>query len=131
MTVTDTLLMEAAAMTSSVAELPDAIRKELSRFCEETFEHADASDNISFEVATGKPAVEILRIAHDRPADVIVMSTHGLTGMRKLFFGSTTERVLRETSVPVLLTPAHDRGPLEVRSEERRVGKEWRSRWWA
>ena len=39
------------------------------------------------------------------PADLIVVSTHGLTGMRKLFFGSTTERVLRETTTPVLITP--------------------------
>jgi nucleotide-binding universal stress UspA family protein len=39
------------------------------------------------------------------------MSTHGATGVRKLFFGSTTERVLRETSVPVLVTPAGDAGP--------------------
>jgi nucleotide-binding universal stress UspA family protein len=39
------------------------------------------------------------------------MATHGLTGFRKMFFGSTTERVLREATVPVLLlTPATDTG---------------------
>jgi nucleotide-binding universal stress UspA family protein len=42
------------------------------------------------------------------------MSTHGLTGMRKLFFGSTTERVLRETTAPVLATPPVDPGPLTL-----------------
>jgi len=42
------------------------------------------------------------------------MSTHGLTGMRKLFFGSTTERVLRETTVPVLATPPADPGPFAL-----------------
>jgi nucleotide-binding universal stress UspA family protein len=47
-------------------------------------------------------------------ADLIVMSTHGLTGMRKLFFGSTTERVLRETTVPVLATPPADPGPIAL-----------------
>ena len=52
------------------------------------------------------------------------MSTHGLTGVRKLFFGSTTERVLRETAVPVLLTPAHDHGPArpdDVRRAVKRI----------
>ena len=47
------------------------------------------------------------------------MSTHGLTGMRKLFFGSTTERVLRETTRPVLVTPPHDPGPIQVEDAKR------------
>ena len=44
---------------------------------------------------------------------------HGLTGMRKLFFGSTTERVLRETTVPVLVTPPHDPGPIGIDDAKR------------
>ena len=43
-------------------------------------------------------------MSREKAVDLIVMSSHGLTGFRKLFFGSTTERVLRETSVPVLVT---------------------------
>lgn len=62
-------------------------------------------------VATGRPAPEILRAASDQAADVIVMSSHGATGFRKLMFGSTTERVLRETRIPILITPATDPGP--------------------
>jgi nucleotide-binding universal stress UspA family protein len=42
------------------------------------------------------------------------MSSHGLTGARKLVFGSTTERVLRETAVPILVTPAADPGPVHI-----------------
>ena len=60
---------------------------------------------LEYEVAVGKPAPEILRVARERSCDLIVISTHGLTGVRKLFFGSTTERVLRETTRPVLVTP--------------------------
>jgi len=120
-TVTDPLLTEAAELSSSVAQLPEAVRKELYRFCEDTFDHAVDCKGIRFEVATGKPAVEILRLAHERPADVIVMSTHGLTGVRKLFFGSTTERVLRETTVPILMTPAHDHGPTRLDDVKRAV----------
>ena len=121
-TVTDPLLTEVAELRPAVAHLPETVRKALYRFCEDTFEHAHKG--IRFEVATGKPAVEILRLAQDRPANVIVMSTHGLTGVRKLFFGSTTERVLRETTVPILLTPAHDHGPTgfdDIKRTVRRV----------
>jgi nucleotide-binding universal stress UspA family protein len=120
-TVTDTLLTEAAELTASVAQLPDAIRQELSRFCQETFEDAEAARDVRFEVATGKPAVEILRLAREQSVSAIVMSTHGLTGMRKLFFGSTTERVLRETTVPIVLTPGHDHGPFEIDDVKQRI----------
>ena len=70
--------------------------------------------DIRYVLAVGKPAAEILRVGEECRADLIVMSSHGLTGVRKLFFGSTTERVLRETSVPVLVTKATDYGPLQA-----------------
>jgi hypothetical protein len=54
----DPLLTEAAELISEVAHLPEAVRKERSRFCGDTFGHAHKA--IRFEVATGKPAVEIL-----------------------------------------------------------------------
>jgi nucleotide-binding universal stress UspA family protein len=50
------------------------------------------------------------------------MSTHGRTGVSKLFFGSTTERVLRETTVPVLVTPAGDPGPTTLEDLKRGIG---------
>lgn len=45
---------------------------------------------------------EILRVAREWPADVIVMGTHGASGLNRLMLGSVTERLLRRTSVPVL-----------------------------
>jgi nucleotide-binding universal stress UspA family protein len=56
-------------------------------------------------VRKGTPEREILGIADAERADLIVLGTHGLTGYRKLIFGSTTERVLRETRLPVLAVP--------------------------
>ena len=121
LTVTDPLLTEAAELSAAVEQLPEAITKELHRFCDRTFEDAVTPHAARFEVATGKPAVEILGAARALPANLIVMSTHGLTGVRKLFFGSTTERVLRETTVPVLVTPAHDYGPARPEDVTRAV----------
>jgi nucleotide-binding universal stress UspA family protein len=124
LTVTDPLLTEAAEMNGSVEHLPEAISKELHRFSHKSFEGTVTPASARFDVAVGKPAVEILRHAKERSATLIVMSTHGLTGVRKLFFGSTTERVLRETTVPILLTPAHDHGPArpdDVRRAVKRV----------
>src|SRR5687767_15113860 len=77
-------------------------------FTESLPEQPHAIADVRLEVAVGKPASVILRVSHAAPVDLIVMSSHGHSGLRKTFFGSTTERVLRETSVPVLVTPADD-----------------------
>ena len=69
---------------------------------------------VEFEVASEKPAPEILRVSRARNAGLIVMASHGKSGFRKLFFGSTTERVLRETTVPTLVTSGADAGPTDV-----------------
>ena len=61
-------------------------------------------------IRTGKAEVEIPEdVTAERGADLIVMGTHGLSGVRKMFFGSVTERVLRQTSIPVLAAPLTDR----------------------
>jgi nucleotide-binding universal stress UspA family protein len=112
MSVEDPLLTEAVDLGTGVVWDPQETRRELARFAERTYDgEALHGVELEYQVAVGKPANEILRIATERGCDLIVMSTHGLTGVRKLFFGSTTERVLRETTVPVLLTPATEEGP--------------------
>jgi len=76
--------------------------------------------DISYEVRTGKAAPTILAAAHDRACQLIVMSTHGRSGLGKFFFGATAERVLRETTMPVLLAP-HDPGALSFDELARRA----------
>jgi nucleotide-binding universal stress UspA family protein len=48
-------------------------------------------------------AMEIIRQADENDADLIVIATHGLSGLHALVFGSVTEKVLRESHVPVLV----------------------------
>jgi nucleotide-binding universal stress UspA family protein len=65
------------------------------------------------EVRSGRPATEIVSAAARPGVDMIVMSTLGLTGLRRLLFGSTAEEVLRLASVPVLLVKAPAAEPWE------------------
>ena len=53
-------------------------------------------------VASGNAALEILNLAAERRIDLIVMGMHGRTGMTRFLLGSVTERVVRESPVPVL-----------------------------
>jgi universal stress protein A len=113
--VDDPLLGEAAALSTAGTPVSEDTAREIDRFVRQTFKdiRRDGID-LRCETATGKPADEILRVSRERNCDLIVMSSHGLTGFRRMFFGSTTERVLRETSVPVLVTPGADHGPTAV-----------------
>jgi nucleotide-binding universal stress UspA family protein len=122
LTVEDPLLTEAADLGPGVIWTREESRAEVEQFAAQTF-GAGASELaiVDYEVAVGKPAGEILRVAREQSCGLIVISTHGLTGIRKLFFGSTTERVLRETTCPVLVTPALDPGPVGLEDARRLV----------
>lgn len=48
---------------------------------------------------------EILRVAAERGVDVIVMGTHGQTGLARAVIGSVADRVVRHSTVPVVLVP--------------------------
>ena len=59
-------------------------------------------------VAVGVPVDEINRAVEDHRVDLIVMGTHGRTGIRHLMAGSVAERVVRSSKVPVLTTRHSD-----------------------
>lgn len=54
------------------------------------------------EVVTGHPADAIVRVAQERAADLIVMGTHGRTGLQHVVLGSVAEKVVRLAPCPVL-----------------------------
>ena len=57
------------------------------------------------EIQRGDPATRIVATAAEAWADLIVMATHGKTGVSAFWEGSVTPEVLKETFVPVLLVP--------------------------
>ncbi len=58
--------------------------------------------HVEHRLCEGDPAVEILRLAQAIPCDLIVMGTHGRTGLSRLLVGSVAEEVLRRATCPVL-----------------------------
>ena len=57
------------------------------------------------EVVQGSVTAEILRVASDLPADLIVLGTHGRSGFERVMLGSVAEKILRKASCPVLTVP--------------------------
>lgn len=59
--------------------------------------------NIYTHITEGDPASLILDLAHEDSFDLVVMSTHGYSGVRRFMFGSVTEHILRHALCPVLV----------------------------
>jgi nucleotide-binding universal stress UspA family protein len=57
---------------------------------------------VEYMLAEGVPAEEIVNIARDKHCDLIVMGTHGRTGLGRLLMGSVAELVVRRAACPVL-----------------------------
>jgi nucleotide-binding universal stress UspA family protein len=58
-------------------------------------------------VIDGIPQDDIYKTARSHKADLIVMGTHGRTGLSHVFMGSVAEHVVRHSRIPVLIIPAH------------------------
>lgn len=58
--------------------------------------------NWRIRVNTGKAFAEIVKVAAEENADLIIIATHGHTGVEHIIFGSTAEKVVRKASCPVL-----------------------------
>ena len=65
---------------------------------------------ISGKLVTGTTFLEIIQAARDEGVDMIVMGTHGRTGLAHVLIGSVAERVVREAPCPVLTVknPKHE-----------------------
>jgi nucleotide-binding universal stress UspA family protein len=90
------------SVTTLGGEVVDALEGEGKRILEEAIERLDPAVEVVEAVETGGPVETILDYADLVDADVIVMGTHGRRGIDRYLLGSTTERVVRLSSVPVL-----------------------------
>lgn len=81
-------------------QLEDSAERELPKLAEcEECEGLDVEELI----VHGEAASEIVQVAKDRNVDLIVVSSHGRTGLGRILFGSTAEAVVRHAPCPVLV----------------------------
>ena len=78
-----------------------------------------ATRNINIVIRHGHAATEIVRAARDLQIDLIVLSTHGRTGLRHVLLGSVAEKVVRTATCPVLtVKPEEFRELVEITEAE-------------
>jgi nucleotide-binding universal stress UspA family protein len=81
-----------------VAEIKKAVQKEIDNGI--TFDH---SLNVTVSVREGIPYDQIIKVAHEKSADFIVMGTRGRTGLEEMFLGGVASKVSRRADCPVFL----------------------------
>ncbi len=90
---------EMAAVYEVMPDLQERLQEELTRWIEAEVPEAVVSD---MRIEEGPVDLTILERARQDQADLIVMATHGRSGVARWLLGSVTERVLRQAPCPVL-----------------------------
>jgi universal stress protein A len=98
-TVTPVALPPAEEMTA-------AVREGITRFIQNS---NLAGRTIREEVREGTPHAEIVEFAREAGVDLIVMGTHGRSGLSHMLLGSVTEKVVRTAPCPVLTVREHQK----------------------
>ena len=81
----------------SMAAARQMMEKELNKFPE------SKSTEITADIRLGTPYEEILKVQQEKKADLIVIASHGQSGLKRYLLGSVAEKVGRQAACPVLL----------------------------
>jgi universal stress protein A len=90
--------MSSVDITAAMAQMRESGKSELERL------RVSITDDVKITTVlrVGHPAHEIVKTAAEADADLILLSTHGRTGLGRVFFGSVAEHVTRYARCPVL-----------------------------
>lgn len=101
------MITVAPPIVPSVEQLTSAVQVAFDRLIKE-----NGLERFTFQrtVRQGTPFYEIIRFAQETDVDLIVMGTHGHTGLAHMLLGSVTEKVVRKSPCPVLTVrhPEHE-----------------------
>lgn len=101
-TFQETLQMSTEEHETVTINLREQAETAMQKFIPETLSYQPSE----LLVAIGEPYEQILQMINDRHIDLIIMGTHGRTGLSHAFIGSVAERVLRSAPCPVLTVKA-------------------------
>jgi nucleotide-binding universal stress UspA family protein len=96
-----------AVSDDDLKKINNEAKKETHKYLDSILERLNRSGiKATHIILMGKPAESITEYATDNNIDLLIMATHGRSGLTKLFWGSIAEKVLRSINIPVLLVKA-------------------------
>ena len=110
---------QASGGNPSLTRSPSGVQSSVAEYLASAAQPLEASGvDVRTRVVHGNPASEIARIASDERFDLIAMATHGRSSVGRWVFGSTTDKVVQASAVPLLVRrPRKDDGaaPMPLR----------------
>jgi nucleotide-binding universal stress UspA family protein len=103
--VTDTTLMRNADDVTQ-GEMENMVKSELRKNQQILIDKVFKDFKVSTFVEEGKPYEMILKVADEWEADLIVLGTHGRTGLKHLLMGSVAEKLMKHSAKPLVIIPA-------------------------
>ncbi len=111
-----TMYVDTSMITSMESALFEGAEKGLQEFQVANFSHLP---NVVTRVVSGYASEEIIRYCDEENIDLIIMGTHGRSGIGKVVFGSVADQVLRTSNVPVtVVNPFPKNGAYIARKTE-------------
>ncbi len=109
MHVVDLPMLKDSILSPSIY-VDDSIVKASTALAQKGFDkalakYAESGVKIKTTVEYGNPAMSVIRTIEDNKADLVVMGTKGATGLKEMFIGSNTEKIVRGSRVPVISLP--------------------------
>jgi nucleotide-binding universal stress UspA family protein len=101
----DVSIAGATVWTDVTGQIERSAREEIGRLAARVQARLGRAVRVRTHVALGPPYLVICRLAAKVRADLIVLGTHGRTGLRHVLLGSVAERVVRHAGRPVLVVP--------------------------
>jgi nucleotide-binding universal stress UspA family protein len=96
---------------------PEQARADAAREVEQVLARAGSRPSrVDLRIEAGDPMGKILGVSADVDADLVVMGTHGRTGLSRLVVGSVAEGVIRRSSRPVLVVRSPPKASRETRA---------------
>jgi nucleotide-binding universal stress UspA family protein len=108
------------AVLPNISTIAEVLEGEINRAEQYLRRIAARFDGLQVEVSClvryGSPADEIIECAREHGVDLIAMSTHGRTGLRRIVLGSVADQVLHRAGIPILLVR-----PVQQKARQRAV----------
>ena len=92
----------------------DKAKEALKKGCEDCFKKQYLSkikdkSKVKYFARVGNEENEIIKFAQEEGINLIVIGTHGRTGLKHVFLGSVAEKVIRHSPIPVFIIPSKDK----------------------
>ncbi|MFP5042512.1 universal stress protein [Parasediminibacterium sp. JCM 36343] len=94
--------------TNVEAEVEDILKKEFGQMQHTIAQKLFPGKEVELFIEDGSPYEAILKVAEHWGADLIVMGSHGRTGLAHLLMGSIADKVIRHSPIPILVIPTKD-----------------------